>query len=76
VAQLLIRKIAPAAIVGLKRRAREHGHSVESEAREILEQAARVDVAAAMKALNRLRARFRGRRFGDSARHIRVDRGR
>jgi hypothetical protein len=75
-AQILVRKIDAAAVARLKKRAREQGRSLESEAREILEQAARVNTDTALKLVGRLRTRFRGRRFEDSARLIREDRDR
>ena len=75
-AQILVRKIDAAAVARLKKRAREQGRSLESEAREILVQAARVDADTALKLVDRLRTRFRGRRFEDSARLIREDRDR
>lgn len=75
-AQLLIRNIDAAVVGRLKRRASQQGRSLESEAREILRQAAQIDTEAALRMVRRLRARFRGRRVADSARLIREDRRR
>jgi plasmid stability protein len=75
-AQILIRRLDAALVRRLKRRARQQGRSLESEARAILEQAAQVDAAAARKLADRIRRSLRPRKFGDSTALVREDRDR
>ena len=83
-AQILVRKLDKDVVERLKKRAKKQGRSLEAEARIVLEQAvkldtefpARLDMAAAAKLAARIRARFKGRTFSDSADLIREDRDR
>jgi antitoxin FitA len=61
----------------LKKRAKEHGRSLQSEVKTILEEAV-PDYDRAWKRIDSLRLKFKrsGRRFGDSADLIRKDRDR
>lgn len=76
-AQVLVRQLDDKVVERLKRRAKEHGRSLQSEVKTILEEAA-PDYEAAWKRIERFRASLKrsGRRFGDSAALIREDRDR
>ena len=74
--QVLVRGVAPVVIRKLKARARRHRRSLEAELRDIVETAARMDLADAVAMVRRVRAMFRGRTFSDSAALIRRDRAR
>jgi plasmid stability protein len=76
-AQVLVRRLDDKVVERLKRRAKEHGRSLQSEVKTILEEAA-PDYEAARKRIERFRANLKrsGRRFGDSAALIREDRDR
>ncbi len=76
-AQVLVRRLDDKVVERLKRRAKEHGRSLQSEVKTILEEAA-PDYEAARKRIERFRANLKrsGRRFGDSATLIRGDRDR
>jgi plasmid stability protein len=58
-AQLVVRGLEEAVKVGLRRRAKRHGRSVEEEVREILRNAARGDPDASAPLGSRLAARDR-----------------
>jgi hypothetical protein len=76
VAQMLIRDVDPAVVEKLKDRARLSHRSLESELRLIIETAAdqrTVDIATEV---DRIRALFSGRSFGDSTTLAREDRNR
>ena len=75
-AQILVRNLDPSVVAGLKKRAAQRGRSLQAEAKAILEQAAKVNPDAARKLVERIRRRFKGKRFSDSARLIREDRDR
>ncbi|MBM4042188.1 MAG: Arc family DNA-binding protein [Planctomycetes bacterium] len=75
-AQILVRDLDDGVVEKLKTRARLEGRSLQSEAKMILEQAARVDMEAALRLVDDFRKRFRGRKFSDSAELIRKDRDR
>ena len=75
-AQILVRRLGKTTVERLKGRARRGGRSLESEVRAILDEAAQVDASAARRLADRVRSRFRGRTFGDSAALIRQDRDR
>jgi plasmid stability protein len=75
-AQILVRNLNRAVVERLKSRARRGGRSLQSEVRAILQQAAGADLAAAGRLAARIRGRFSGRRFADSAALIRQDRDR
>lgn len=73
---VLIRELDPAVIRKLKSRARRHRRSLQAELKGILEQAATTSPSDVLAKVERVRAMFRGRRFGDSAALIRRDRAR
>jgi plasmid stability protein len=74
-AQILVRNLKPKVVARLKKRARAGGRSLESEVREILEEATQVDMETARKLADRIRAGL-GRRFSDSTALVREDRDR
>jgi plasmid stability protein len=76
-AQVLVRRLDSKVVVRLKKRAREHGRSLQSEVKTILEEAV-PDYEAAWKRIERFRKRLHksGRRFSNSADLIREDRDR
>ncbi|VVB64330.1 Uncharacterised protein [uncultured archaeon] len=71
--QILVRNLDDAAVERLKSRARAHGRSLQAEAKEILEQSARIDVAEARKLVDCIRRSFEGRKFDDSTELVRED---
>jgi plasmid stability protein len=75
-AELLIRGLNHSVLERLRKRAQKNHRSLEAEARVILEQAASIDMESALELADRIRKRFKGRRFDDSAALIREDRGR
>ncbi len=76
-AQVLVRDLDPKVVVRLKERARQHGRSLQKEAKAILEHAARQGtMAEAREAAERVRLRLAGRTFSDSAELVREDRAR
>ena len=74
--QILVRNLDDAAVERLKSRARAHGRSLQAEAKDILEQSARIDVAEAHKLVDCIRRSFEGRKFVDSTELVREDRDR
>ncbi|MBM4132263.1 MAG: Arc family DNA-binding protein [Nitrospira sp.] len=76
-AQVLVRQLDDKVVERLKRRAMEHGRSLQSEVKTILEEAA-PDYEAAWQRIERFRNRLKrsGRRFSDSTELIREDRDR
>jgi plasmid stability protein len=76
VSQILVRNLDDAAVERLKSRARAHGRSLQAEAKDILEQSARIDVAEARKLVDCIRRSFEGRKFVDSTELVREDRDR
>jgi plasmid stability protein len=76
-AQVLIRNLDPATVERLKERARQHGRSLQAEAKAILVQGAGLytmeEARAASEAWHR---RLGGRKFSDSAAMVRKDRRR
>lgn len=75
-AQILIRDLDAATVERLKARAREHGRSLQSEARLILEDAAGLTREDARRILSRWQKSLAGRKFTESAELIREDRQR
>ena len=77
-AQVLVRDLDEATVERLKERARRHGRSLQREAKAILEEAANAPTMAEARAAaaERVRRRFAGRVFSDSAELIREDRER
>lgn len=76
-AQVLVRQLDDKIVDRLKKRAKEHGRSLQSEVKAILEDAV-PDYEGAWKRIEGLRKRLRksGRKFSDSAALIREDRDR
>ena len=74
--QVLVRDLDEAVVTRLKERARRNGRSLQAELKQILEQAAGQDAVDFRSELERVRARFAGRTFTDSAELIREDRDR
>ena len=76
-AQVLVRQLDNKVVVRLKKRAKEHGRSLQSEVKTILEEAV-PDYEAAWKRIEGFRKRLgkSGRRFSDSVAQIREDRDR
>ncbi len=72
---VFIRSLDSQTLNRLKRRAKEHGRSLQSELRTILESAAGMSVAEALDTARGWRKKL-GRRFEDSAELIREDRER
>ncbi len=75
-AQLLVRDVSPGTVERLKRRARENGRSLQSELKQILENATQYSFTEARAAADRIRKSLAGRNFTDSADLIREDRER
>ena len=77
-AQLLVRNVSDNTVANLRRRAREHGRSVEAEHRAILEEVLAGERAARasawLKAADSLRAELKGRTFTPSEVLIRESR--
>ncbi|MDO9118200.1 MAG: Arc family DNA-binding protein [Nitrospira sp.] len=76
-AQVLVRQLDDKIVDRLKKRAKEHGRSLQSEVKTILEDAV-PDYEGAWKRIEGLRKRLEksGRKFSDSAALIREDRDR
>lgn len=76
-AQVLVRQLDEKVVERLKKRAREHGRSLQSEVKTILEEAV-PDYEAAWQRIETFRRRMKqsGRKFSDSAVLIREDRDR
>jgi plasmid stability protein len=76
-AQVLVRQLNDKVVDRLKKRAKEHGRSLQSEVKTILEEAV-PDYEAAWKRIGRFRKRLQqsGRKFSNSVDLIREDRDR
>lgn len=76
-AQVLVRQLNEKVVDRLKKRAREHGRSLQSEVKTILEEAV-PDYEGAWKRIELIRTKLQrsGRKFSDSADLIREDRDR
>ena len=76
-AQVLVRALDVKVVERLKKRAQEHGRSLQSEVKLILEEAV-PDYEGAWKRIDRFQGRLikSGRKFSDSATLIREDRAR
>lgn len=74
--QILVRNLDDAVVERLKSRARAHGRSLQAEAKDILEQSARIDIAEARKLVDCIRRSFEGRKFDDSTELVQEDRNR
>jgi antitoxin FitA len=75
-AQILIRNLDETVVERLKAKARTHGRSLQAEAKDILEQSARIDIAEARKLADCIRKSFEGRKFDDSTELLQQDRNR
>lgn len=75
-AQILVRCLDEKLVERLKKQAKREGRSLQSEVKRILEQAVQMDADEAKKMAERIRRRFKGRKFSDSADLIREDRDR
>lgn len=78
-AQVLVRNLDEEVVESLKRRAKQDGRSLQSEVKFILEQAAEepiVNMETARALVEKIRKKFKGRRFPDSVNFIREDRDR
>ncbi len=76
-AQVLVRQLDGKVVERLKKRAKEHGRSLQSEVKTILEEAV-PDYEGAWKRIERFKKRLKqsGRTFSDSADLLREDRDR
>lgn len=76
-AQVLVRQLDGRVVERLKKRAKDHGGSLQSEMKTIIEEAV-PDYEKAWRRIERFRKRLKqsGRKFGDSAALIREDRDR
>ncbi|MFA6134338.1 MAG: hypothetical protein WC869_10030 [Phycisphaerae bacterium] len=72
---ILVRGLKPEALKRLKVRAKQHGRSLQSEAKTLLENAAGMSTEEALEAGRQWRKKL-GRRFSDSVELIREDRQR
>ena len=75
-AQVLVRNLGKATVESLKRRARSHGRSLQAELHDILERAARTDIADARHAAEKIRRKLSDREHSDSAQLVGEDRSR
>jgi plasmid stability protein len=76
--QVLVRDVDPAVLEKLKARAKNNHRSLEAELRLVLAKAAAAEAepTGVQAEVERVRALFAGRRFGDSAELVREDRDR
>jgi plasmid stability protein len=72
---ILIRGLDAQSLKRLKQRAKQHGRSLQAEAKMVLENATGASVAEALQSAREWRKKL-GRRFDDSAELIREDRQR
>jgi len=75
-AQVLVRNLGNATVERLKRRARSHGRSLQAELHDILERAARTDIADARRTAEQIRRKLVDREHTDSAELVGEDRSR
>ena len=78
-AEIVVRDVAPAVVERLKERARKNGHTLEGEAKVILERSAgeeKLSMSEFRKLCDEIKSGFKGREFSDSAELIREDRDR
>ncbi len=76
-AQILVRNLDKGVVERLKKRAKGSGRSLQSEVKMILEEAAdspQIDMKTALKHIEEIRRRFKGRKFPDTVELIREDR--
>jgi plasmid stability protein len=75
-AQVLVRDLDSVVVERLKVRARQHGRSLQSEVKAILEAAAPISISEARRLAEEWQRRLAGRIHGDSSELIREDRDR
>lgn len=78
-AEILVRNLNQVILERLKKRARKEGRSLQSEVKAILQKAAGepvVDIKTARALVEKIRGKFKGRRFPESVELIRQDRSR
>ncbi len=73
---ILVRGLSDEKLKRLKVRAKQHGRSLQGEAKTILENAAGADSKEVAAMLGRWKQRFKGRKFSDSTELISEDRQR
>ncbi len=73
---ILVRGLDTETVKRLKARANQHGRSLQSEVKMLVERAAGTGGEQVAAILNRWKKQFAGRRFSSSARLIREDRNR
>ncbi len=73
---LLVRDLDAETVERLKARAKQRGRSLQGEVKIILEEATALTVREAREVAEQWHKRLKGRRFTESARLIREDRGR
>ena len=73
---ILVRGLDAETVKRLKARANQHGRSLQSEVKMLVERAAGAGGEQTAEVLTRWRKRFAGRRFSSNARLIREDRNR
>ena len=74
--ELLVRNLDEATIKRLKALAKQHGRSLQGEVRLVLEEAATLPIGEVSSLLEKWQRQLARRRFSDSAKIIRKDRGR
>ena len=73
---ILVRNLDKETVDRLKKKAKEKGHSLNAEVKEILEGATKLSMAETRELVDKIRASFKGRKFSDSSLLIREDRDR
>lgn len=74
--ELLVRGLAPETIERLKAQAKQHGRSLQGEAKRIIEEAVKFSVVEASGIATRWKDRLAGQILSDSAELLREDRQR
>lgn len=74
--ELLVRNLEEATIKRLKALAKQHGRSLQGQVRLVLEEAATLPMGEVSSLLEKWQRQLARRRFRDSAKIIRKDRGR
>ncbi len=75
-AQILVRNLELGVVKKLKMRAKQHGRSLQSEARQILTQSAGVSPEQARKTARMWQKKLAGRKFPNTTAMLRQDRSR
>jgi plasmid stability protein len=74
--ELLVRNLDEATIKRLKALAKQHGRSLQGQVRLVLEEAAALPIGEVSSLLEKWQRQLARKRFSDSAKIIRKDRGR